>query len=297
VRSAWRNRVEYALARAVLASLSIGPRGWGEWLGQRYATLLEVAVPRLRRIALHNLAMAMPDLPQAERLRIARGSFRSIGRILAAVARFPRIGKDNAGEWIRYEGLEHFHAVRERGRGVLFATAHLGNWELSAFTHAVMTGPMHIVVRALDNPLLDRMVREFRTMSGNRVIEKRDYARGILRALQTNQAVGILVDQNTTLDEGTFVDFFGIPACVGTGFAKLAAHSGAGIIPGFALWNESEKKYVLKFYEPIWPTGDVQADTQRVQSKLEAVIREFPDQWLWMHRRWKTRPPGEPPIY
>ncbi len=297
MRSELRNRIEFLAASAVLASLSVGPRSWGEWLGQRYARLLELCVPRLRRIALHNLAMAMPERSAAERERIARGSFQSIGRILAAVARFPSIDKSNVDEWIRYDGLEHFHAVRERGRGVLFATAHLGNWELSAFAHALMSEPMHIVVRGLDNPLLDVLARRFRTMSGNRVIEKRDYLRGILRALQSNAAVGILVDQNTSLDEGTFVDFFGIPACVGTGFAKLAAHSEAGIIPGFALWSESEKKYILKFHEPVWVTGDVQADTQRIQSQLESVIRSYPDQWLWMHRRWKTRPPGEKPLY
>lgn len=297
MRSPLRNRIEYAAARLVIWSLATGPRGLSEWLGQVYARLIEAAVPRLRKIANRNLAMAMPELPLAERERIARGSFRSIGRILTAVARFPSIDRSTVHEWIRYDGLEHFHAVRERGRGVLFATAHLGNWELSAFSHALMTEPMHIVVRALDNPDLDRLSRNYRTMSGNRVIEKRDYARGILRALAANEAVGILIDQNTSLAEGTFVDFFGIPACVGTGFAKLAAHSGAGIIPGFALWSETERKYVLKFHEPLWATGDIQADTQRIQSQLESVIRAYPDQWLWMHRRWKTRPPGEKPLY
>ncbi|MGD0361612.1 MAG: lysophospholipid acyltransferase family protein, partial [Bryobacteraceae bacterium] len=123
-------------------------------------------------------------------------------------------------------------------------------------------------------------------------IGKKEYARGILKALDENEAVGILVDQNAALEEGAFVNFFGVPACAGTGFAKLAAHSGATVIPGFALWIEKERRYVLRFYPPVEITGDAVADTQTLQRQLEAVIREYPDQWLWIHRRWKTRPPA-----
>jgi Kdo2-lipid IVA lauroyltransferase/acyltransferase len=228
--------------------------------------------------------------PRAHR-RIADGVFRSIARLLVTFARFPRIHRGNIGDWIRYEGFEHFEEARKRGRGVLFATAHLGNWELSAFAHAWMAAPMYVVIRPLDNAKIDALVERRRMLSGNRLIGKKEYARGILKALHENQAVGILVDQNASLEEGTFVDFFGVPACAGTGFAKLAAHSGAAVIPGFALWIESERKYVLRFYPPIEITGDAEADTRALHRQLEAVIREYPDQWLWIHRRWKTRPP------
>jgi KDO2-lipid IV(A) lauroyltransferase len=118
-----------------------------------------------------------------------------------------------------------------------------------------------------------------------------------LKALADNQAVGILIDQNAADDAGVFVDFFGVPASAGTGFARFAAHSGAAVIPGFALWNDAEQRYVLRFYPPLEMTGDAQRDTQTLQAKLEEVIREYPDQWLWIHRRWKTRPPGEPSPY
>jgi KDO2-lipid IV(A) lauroyltransferase len=128
------------------------------------------------------------------------------------------------------------------------------------------------------------------------LIGKKEYARGILKALGENEAVGILVDQNASLEEGAFVDFFGVPACAGTGFAKLAAHSGAAVIPGFALWIEKERRYVLRFYPPVEITGDAVADTRTLHRQLEAVIREYPDQWLWIHRRWKTRPPAAPII-
>lgn len=280
--------LEYWLARFVLWSLDHAP-----FLGGFYVKILDVALPRLRRTALRNLAMA----GFADRERIADGVFRSIARLLTAFARFPRITRENVAQYIQYDGLDNFKRAQAKGRGVLIATAHLGNWELSAFAHAYMTAPMNIVVRPLDNPRIDALVEQRRALSGNRIIEKKDAARGILRALKANEAVGILIDQNTTLDQGVFIDFFGVPACAGSAFVKIAQHSGAAVIPGFALYSEQLRRYVLRFYPEIEFTGDVTADTQRVHSQLESVIREHPDQWLWIHRRWKTRPPGEAPLY
>lgn len=296
-RSAVRNIAEYGLARIVLGALRWAPPplAWG--LGRICARLLDRSVPRLRGAAMRNLELAYPQMDAAERGRIARGVFDSIGRLLVVFARLPEIHGANVDRWIRYEGLEHFERAKARGRGVLFATAHLGNWELSAFAHALMAEPMHVVVRPLDNPLIDRLVERRRTLTGNRTIGKRDFARAILAALKRNEAVGILIDQNTSPEQGVFVDFFGVPACAGTGFAKLAAHSGAAIVPGFALWSAAERRYVLRFLEPLEATGNAEADTARLQKLLEGVIREYPDQWLWIHRRWKTRPPGEPPLY
>lgn len=280
--------VEYWLARLVLWSLDRAP-----FLAGFYVKLLDLAIPRLRRTALRNLQMA----GFADREKIVDGVFRSIARLLVSFARFPRITRENVTQYIRYDGLENFKRAQARGRGVLVATAHLGNWELSAFAHAYMTAPMNIVVRPLDNARIDDLVERRRALSGNRIIEKKDAARGILRALAANEAVGILIDQNTTLDQGVFVDFFGVKACAGSAFAKLAQRSGAAVVPGFALWSEAERRYVLRFYPAIEITGDVAADTQRVHAQLESVIREYPDQWLWIHRRWKTRPAGEPAVY
>ena len=184
-----------------------------------------------------------------------------------------------------------------RGKGLLFATAHLGNWELSAFAHALMAAPMNVVVRPLDNAIIDGIVEERRSFSGNTLLSKRDFARSILQALKKNQAVGILMDQNTAAENGVFVPFFGKLACTNTTFAKLAARSGAAVIPGFAVWNAVERKYVLKFYPAVEITGDETEDTARIAASIETAIRECPDQWLWIHRRWKTRPPGEPSLY
>jgi len=254
---------------------------------------LDLAVPRLRRIALRNLQLAGYDNAS----QIADGVFRSLGRVIDSVARFPRLNRENIHGLIRYDGLENFTNAMARGRGVLVATAHLGNWELSAFAHAYMTAPMHIVVRPLDNPRLDAWVERRRTLSGNHLIRKKEAAREILRALHKGDAVGVLIDQNVVPAEGVFIDFFGRKACAGTAFVKFAHHSGAPVVPGFALWEPKESRYVLRFYPEIEMTCDVAADTQRVHSQLESVIRRYPDQWLWIHRRWKTRPPGEPDIY
>jgi Kdo2-lipid IVA lauroyltransferase/acyltransferase len=296
-RSALRDSLEYWAALAVLRSLASTPRSLAFRLANLYTRLLDLALPRLRKVALRNLEMALPELTPDGRVRIADGVFRSIARLLVTFARFPQLNRANLSEWIRYEGFEHYERALARGKGVLFATAHLGNWELSAFAHGLLAKPMGVVVRPLDNPRIDALVVRRRTMGGNRLIEKKDFARSILKALAANEAVGILIDQNASASDGAFVDFFGTPACAGTGFAKLAAHSGATVIPGLALWSDVEGRYVLRFLPPLEMTGDAAVDTARLQKALESVIREYPDQWLWIHRRWKTRPAGEKELY
>ncbi len=288
---------EYILAYSLVAALRFLPRVAAEQVAFGAAKLLDKAVPRLRRIARQNLAMALPELDAAKREQIADGTFRSIGRLLLAIARFPSLRTSNIGQWIAYEGLEHYAAAKQKGRGILVATAHLGNWELSAFAHALLTEPMHVMVRPLDNLLIDRLVEERRTLSGNHLIFKRDAARAVLKALRNNEAVGILMDQNTSESEGVFIDFFGKQACAGSGFVKLAYRSQAPVVPGFALWDEQRKRYVLRFYPAIELTGDERTDTQRIHSFLERTVRRYPDQWMWIHRRWKTRPTGEAPFY
>ncbi len=273
------------------------PRSASLALARACLAVVDRLVPRWRNVARRNLEFAYPELSAGDRERIVDGVFVSLARLAATAARFPRIDRGNIQRWIRYQDYHHFENALRLGKGVLFATAHLGNWELSAYAHAFMTAPMHVVVRPLDNPLLDAWVARVRAGSGNRVIGKKQFARSILKALQANEAVGILIDQNTGLDEGVFVDFFGRPACSSPLFARLAARSGAAVVPGFAIWSETERRYVLRFYPPVEMTGDAIEDTRRTQRAVEQAVREYPDQWLWIHRRWKTRPPGEPPLY
>ena len=285
--------VEYCITRLLLAVFSWFPKGQAKLRIWFCSNLLNLAIPRLRRIALRNLELA----GLSHREEIADGVFRSIARLVIHFARLPRMNRENIHQWIRYEGLENFTSALARGKGVLVSTAHLGNWELSAFAHAWMTAPMHIVVRPLDNPRVDELVEHTRALSGNHIIRKKEAAREILRALSAGEAVGILMDQNVGLSEGVFVDFFGVKACAGTAFVKFAHHSGAAVVPGFALWSDAEQRYILRFYPEIAMSGNLQEDTQGIHSMLEGVIREYPDQWLWIHRRWKTRSPGQPSLY
>jgi KDO2-lipid IV(A) lauroyltransferase len=293
-RSALRNAVEYGIAVGALKSIEWAPLPLAAWLARRYIGLLDRAVPRLRRAAYTNLSFALPG---GDRKAITDAVFDSLARVLLAFAKFPSMRRENVGHWIRCEGLEHYTNALRAERGVLIATGHLGNWELSAFAHAWLTGPMNVVVRPLDNPLIDALIRRRRELSGNRSISKREIARPILKALAANQAVGVLIDQNWAADTGVFVDFFGAPACSDAGFAKLAARSGAPVIPGFAFWSEEERRYVLRFYPAVSITGDAIRDTAALQAAFESIVRAHPSEWLWIHRRWKTRPPGEPSLY
>ncbi len=290
-------RAEYALALALVSSLRHLPLRLADRVGRAASRVLDLALPKLRRVARINLSFAFPQLDTAARERLIDGVFRNIARLLLALSRFPDLNPSNINDWIEYQGLENFLAAKRAGCGVLIATAHLGSWELSAFAHALLTEPMNVMVRPLDNPLIDRLVEARRVLSGNRLIYKRDGARAVLRALRNNEAVGILIDQNTAPAEGVFIDFFSRRACANSGFVKLAYHSQAPVIPGFAVWDETLGRYVLHFCPAVPMTGDETVDTQRIHSVMEDIIRRYPDQWMWIHRRWKTRPPGEDPFY
>jgi Kdo2-lipid IVA lauroyltransferase/acyltransferase len=289
--------LEYAVAGSLIGVLRFAPLGIANALARATAHLLDLSLPKLRRTGLKNLSFAFPNLNDRERSHLVDGVFRSIARLLVAIARFPSLNASNIGKWISYEGIENYQSAKEKGSGVLVATGHLGNWELSAFAHALMTEPMHVMVRALDNPFIDNLVETRRALSGNHLIYKVDAARAVIKALRSNEAVGILIDQNTTPAEGVFIDFFGKRACAGSAFVKLAYHTKAAVIPGFAFWEETQGRYILRFYPEVPMTGDITADTQRIHSIFEAIIHEYPDQWMWIHRRWKTRPPGEEPLY
>ncbi len=281
----------------LLAALRWLPRSLGERLAFLAVRVLDLAVPKLRRVAMINLGFALPELGTAAHREIVNGVFASIARLLIGLAYFPALNARNVSQWVGYEGLENYMAAKRAGKGILVATAHFGNWELSAFAHGLLTEPMHVMVRPLDNPLIDRVIEERRASSGNTLVQKRDAARTVLKALRANSVIGILIDQNTTPAEGVFVDFFGKAACASSAFVKLAYHSGAAVVPGFALWHKELGRYIIHFLPAVELTGDLQEDTQQIHSVLEQWIRRYPNQWLWIHRRWKTRPAGEPPLY
>lgn len=298
-----RSRLEYALAWCVVKSIGALPRPLARAVGIGLAQLLYLLHGKLRRVGMRNLELAFPEMSTRDRRRLVRKVFTSLGRQFAEVCLFPRYTAKNVSDAVIYDGFENFDRASQRGKGVLFLTGHLGGWELSAFAHSLYGHPLYFVMRQLDNPHLDALVRRYRTMHGNTPILKDDPARELLRAMKQGSTVGILIDTNMTPPEGIFVNFFGIPACTASGLARIALRTDAAVVPGFTLWDPVLRKYRLRFDPAVQlvRTGnneeDIQANTQLFTKVIEDFVRRFPDQWLWVHRRWKTRPPGQPPLY
>jgi KDO2-lipid IV(A) lauroyltransferase len=258
--------------------------------------------PRLRKVGLFNLRLAFPDWPESKRREVLAGLFRNFGRMLADFSHFPHWNRSNIENLIIYDGFENYAQAQSQGLGVLFLTAHFGNWELGSFSHGVYGYPCDFIVRALDNPLMDELINRYRGLSGGKAIEKNEFARGVLHAFKRGDAVGVLIDQNMLASEGVFVDFFGIPACTTTGPARVARKTNVPIVLGLVIWDTKLKKYRLRFDPVEWikckdPEEEILANTANFTHLIEGYVRRYPDHWLWVHRRWKTRPPGEPPIY
>jgi Kdo2-lipid IVA lauroyltransferase/acyltransferase len=303
VKVSFRERVEFVFVWLFVHLVRVLPRRAARAVGSGIGTVAFFGLGRLRRVGVLNLQLAFPDMPEVERERILRLVYRNLGALLAEFCLMPRYTPEGASRFIRYEGLENYLAARKRGKGVLVLTGHLGAWELSSFYHSLMGMPMGMVIRRLDNPLVDAFVNRVRCQHGNRVIHKDDFARGLIASMRAGETVGILMDTNMTPPQGVFVPFFGVQACTASGMARIALKTGAAVVPGFLLWEESEGKYVLRFGKEleVVHSGDAERDavtnTAAFTAAIERMIRQYPEQWLWMHRRWKTRPPGEEGIY
>jgi Kdo2-lipid IVA lauroyltransferase/acyltransferase len=298
-----RRELEYAAAWPFIKILGTLPRPLARAVGISIGQAVYLLHFRLRRVGMRNLALAFPEKTEAERARILRGEFTSLGRQLAEVCQFPRYARENIDEVVVYDGLENYQQAYARGKGVLFVTGHFGGWELSAFAHSLHGHWLHVVMRPMDNPYLDQLLERYRTMHGNKTVGKDDFVRGLLAAMKAGETVGILMDTNMTPPQGVFVDFFGIPACTASGLARITLRTDAAVVPGFTIWDESLGKYRLRFDPAVEliRTGDLEADivanTQKFTSVIESYVRKYPEQWLWVHRRWKTRPEGQPPLY
>jgi len=258
--------------------------------------------PKLRQTAERNLEIAFPQASEKERNRILHGCFENLGRMLAVFSHFDD-PPEKLKTLIDCEGVEHLAAAKSSGRGVILFTGHIGAWELSSFALSLFDHPLSFLVRRIDNPKIELMIDRARTHLGNRTIDKRSAAREMLQILRGGGTLGILVDLNALDREAIFVDFFGVPASTTFLVAKLALRTNAQVLPVFSPWDEDRRRFVLKIDEPLEfqasgdETEDVRRLTQMFTSVVEKYVRRYPNQWLWIHRRWKTRPPGEPELY
>src|SRR5580693_7641204 len=298
-----RQWLEYAAMWLVLNTAGILPRRAARAYGAGVAFVFFAFVPQLKRIALFNLKLAFPDWSEEKRREVVTGMIRQLGWMGGEFSQFPKYTAERIKEIVELDGLENFLAAERDGKGVLVLTGHFSAWELAPFAQARFGFPLSFLAREVENPRVDALVNSYRTLSGNQPIEKNQSARAVLRVLGDGGTVGILADQNTILEEGVFVDFFGIPACTTTGIARMALHTGAAVVPGYILWDAALGKYRLRFDAALElarsenTEADVLENTARFTKVIEEIVRNNPEQWVWVHKRWKTRPAGEKSIY
>lgn len=299
--------IEYTFARTVLGILRILPRKVAMSAGVAAGRLAYHLVGKLRRTGMRNLEIAFPEISVTKRSQILKAAFGNLGRVLASVSHFGELTVENMTDAVEYEPDPEFAAEYEKvvaaKRGRIILTGHLGNWELQAFSYPVFFGPLSFLARRMDNPRIEKMILDIRTRLGNMQVDKTNSATHILRTMRDGGSVGILADVNSHPKEGVFVPFFGVQACTASGIAMIAIRSNAVIVPMVVVWDEQKGKYVHVYENIIEPviTGDRKQDivetTALCVAATESLIRRFPDQWIWVHRRWKTRPEGEPSLY
>lgn len=261
----------------------------------------------LRKAGLKSTAIAFPDMAEDNRLKLVRGTFRSLGRVLGEVSQFSKYSREKMTSLVDFELDEYTQTLYDRikgeRRGLVITTGHLGNWEMLVQTFAVWHEPMSYLARPIDNPLIEELTVAMRTRFGNRPLNKTNSARTAIKLLREGEIVGVLADVNAHPREGVFVPFFGVEACTTAGPATLAIRTNSLLFPIFCVYDHAAKKYKIVHGEIIEPAntgdreGDIVATTAAYTAEIEKIIRQYPDQWLWIHKRWKTRPPGEPSLY
>jgi KDO2-lipid IV(A) lauroyltransferase len=297
-----RHRAEYGVVLVLRAVVSVLPdrlaRGLGTLVGFTFYTL----DGRHRRIAINQLRAAFPTRSADECRRIARSAFAHFGRLLVFVLRLSTIHPDALRARIEVEGEGHFRNALAQGRGVLIITGHFGYWEVHGVAHALVFPPIHVLARPLDNPYLHRFLERTRQRTGNGVIYRQGALRRVLRVLQSNEAVAMLIDQHIQPANAVMVDFFNRPAATTAAAATLAIRTGAPLVPVFALPLPGGRVRLVYEHPVPLPAPEspdpVREITQRLTDVLEMYVRRHPELWLWMHRRWRDgSEKGEPGMF
>ena len=275
-------------------------------LGERLGDLAYVFARPQRKTALVNLRIAFPEKPDRERLAILRESCRNFGRMAAEWCHMHALERETVGERVTFADPEFWYGEAQTiigSTGILVLTGHFGNWELFAHAIGLYGNPIHLVHRPFRNPLFDAFVNTERQRSGTVLISKRNAAHQIIHVLKHRGIVAIPFDQNATGRWGVFADFFGVPASTHPGLARLAELSGAPVYPVFLVRKDGTPRHEIVIRERVETvksgnrSRDTIENTRRFNEAFAEMVRARPDHWIWMHKRWRTRPPGEPPIY
>lgn len=303
--------VEYAAAKLVLDTFALLPRRAAVGAAILLVKIVYPFLGGLRRTGHKSLAIAYPEKSLEEREMLLRESFQNLGRILGELSQFPKYSKEDlAGMFdfgFMFDGVdrERYDRIKEEGnhRGTIMVGPHHGNWEIGVFAFSALERTAHYLARPLDNPKIEEMIVRLRTRYGNRPINKRNSVGAAMELLQKDDGLGVLPDVNVQRKDGVFVPFFGVQACTTSGVALLALRTNALIVPMSCVWDKEAKKYKILYGEIIAPvrTGDRHRDvietTALYTAEIEKFIRAYPGQWMWIHKRWKTRPEGEPELY
>ena len=289
------NHVLYSLAVSVLRGLACLPVGVAYWLGARLGDLLYLVLPGRRRVTLDNLALAFgTDKTAVERATIARATFRQLGQHLVDFSQVHQFTPQRFTAMCQVEGLEHIETLLQRGQGLLIISAHFGSWELSPAVALCLRTPLHVIVRPLDSPALQRLAVAYRQRCGYHAIARRDALTECLKILRRGEIVAVLIDQSSQRHESIQVEFFGTSAYTSKGPALLALRTGCPVISGFLMRaGQGHHRLVFSQEIPVRRTGNLQQDivenTQVFTQVVEAYVRRYPEHWFWLHRRWKQR--------
>ncbi len=299
--------LEYAAVRGLLGFLAVLSEKAAVSVATCVAMTGYYLLGSLRRVAMTNLHIAFPELGESEHKRLAKGAFKNLGRVLGTMSHFPTATRESLAKTIEFQidpdVYAGYESLKAEGRGVIIVSPHLGNWEVLVYGWSALQESISYLARPLDNPKIEALTVGLRTKFGNRPINKTNSVSPAMKILREGGILGILADVNAHPKEGVFVPFFGIPACTSTGVALLAMRTNAAIIPMCGAWDEEKQHYVGVHGRIVYPsnTGDRHRDvaetTAQFTAEVEKLIRKFPDQWLWIHKRWKSRPPGEPELY
>jgi KDO2-lipid IV(A) lauroyltransferase len=301
-----RYRLEYLALRAVMGVLGALPLADAMRLSAAVAALVIRFAGRLQRIGLLNLSIAFPEKTEAERREILVASYRNLGRMVAELAHLSDLTAANVRTAVDPDDIpiwDHEILPHLESQGVLILTGHFGNWEMFAYAYGLLGHPVSLVHQTIKNPLVDSFVERMRSAGGTKLFRKQEAARAVLRGLKARELVVVALDQNQSRRAGIFVDFFGLPANTSDGLARIALRTGAPIYPAFIVRDGESAHHRVVFLPRVEIGSMADRDlaarelTQRCTAVLEAMIRKHPDHWLWTHKRWRTRPLGEPELY